>query len=336
MPIFSIIVPIYKVEAYLRICLDSVLAQTFTDYECILVDDGSPDNCPAICDEYAAKDIRFKVIHKENGGLSDARNTGILAAAGEWIVLLDSDDLFAADDALENLHGLTEKAESGVICNGNLRMLLQNGKISDCDGFQKDIQSVDSMELRSRFYGLCLTAWMFAVKRNLIVHNNLFFLNVLHEDMHWVPLLLFYSNNIGINHHSYYAYRTNRENSITNKPDVRNVTGLIQIIEELMIFEAQNKTQRNSNIIKAAYVNIWITTLNLILSGNITCSKHKRKYFLRKMKKLLIVFRRRGKVIDIFFYWFVKAGGLRFGRFLLYVYNLQKMRHLKNKEIDNK
>lgn len=94
MPVISIIVPVYKVEPYLRRCIDSILAQTFTDYECILVDDGSPDSCPAICDEYLARDRVFKVIHKENGGPSDARNMGIRTATGEYIVLLDSDDLF--------------------------------------------------------------------------------------------------------------------------------------------------------------------------------------------------------------------------------------------------
>lgn len=88
----SIIVPIYKVEQYLRRCVDSILAQTFTDFELILVDDGSPDNCPAICDEYAEKDPRIVVIHKENGGLSDARNAGLDIAKGDYIGFVDSDD----------------------------------------------------------------------------------------------------------------------------------------------------------------------------------------------------------------------------------------------------
>lgn len=88
----SIIVPIYKVEPYLCRCIDSILNQTFTDFECILVDDGSPDNCPRICDEYAKKDKRIKVIHKPNGGLSDARNAGLDIAQGEYIGFVDSDD----------------------------------------------------------------------------------------------------------------------------------------------------------------------------------------------------------------------------------------------------
>lgn len=96
MPKISVIVPVYKVEPYLRRCIDSILAQTFEDFELILVDDGSPDGCPAICDEYAEKDNRIRVIHKENGGLSSARNAGIdwvfENSDSEWITFVDSDD----------------------------------------------------------------------------------------------------------------------------------------------------------------------------------------------------------------------------------------------------
>ena len=96
MPKISVIVPVYNVEKYLNRCVDSILNQTFTDFECILVDDGSPDNCPKLCDEYAKKDKRIKVIHKQNGGLSDARNAGIdwvfKNSDSEWISFVDSDD----------------------------------------------------------------------------------------------------------------------------------------------------------------------------------------------------------------------------------------------------
>lgn len=95
MPTVSVIVPVYKVEPYLHRCVDSILEQTFSDFELILVDDGSPDNCGAICDEYAAKDSRVHVIHQQNGGLSAARNTGIeraLANGSQWLAFVDSDD----------------------------------------------------------------------------------------------------------------------------------------------------------------------------------------------------------------------------------------------------
>ncbi len=104
-PKISIIVPIYNVERYLRECLDSILAQTFGDWECILVDDGSPDGCPQICDEYAARDPRFRVIHRANGGQSAARNSGLRVARGQYIGFVDSDD-WIAPQLFERLYRL--------------------------------------------------------------------------------------------------------------------------------------------------------------------------------------------------------------------------------------
>ncbi len=95
--LISVIVPVYKVEQYLPACVDSILAQTHKDLEIILVDDGSPDNCGAMCDEYARKDSRVRVIHKENGGLSDARNAGLAVCRGDYIGFVDSDDYIASD-----------------------------------------------------------------------------------------------------------------------------------------------------------------------------------------------------------------------------------------------
>lgn len=92
MPKITIIIPVYKVEQYIRQCLDSIFAQTFVDWECLLIDDGSPDNSGVICDDYAKKDSRFRVIHKENGGVSSARNIGLDYAKGELISFIDSDD----------------------------------------------------------------------------------------------------------------------------------------------------------------------------------------------------------------------------------------------------
>lgn len=104
----SIIVPIYNVEPYLSRCVDSVLAQTYQDFELILVDDGSPDGCGAICDRYASRDARIKVIHKVNGGLSDARNAGLEIAQGEYVAFIDSDDWVMPDYLEKLLNGLAE------------------------------------------------------------------------------------------------------------------------------------------------------------------------------------------------------------------------------------
>ena len=109
----SVIVPIYKVEKYLDRCVRSVLAQTFRDFELILVDDGSPDSCPQMCDDWAKKDSRIRVIHQNNQGLSAARNTGIRAASGEYINFIDSDD-WVADTLLSDLYRLLIKYDADI------------------------------------------------------------------------------------------------------------------------------------------------------------------------------------------------------------------------------
>ena len=107
-PKISVIVPVYKVEEYLPRCIDSILSQSFTDFELILVDDGSPDNCGKICDEYAQKDSRVRVFHKPNGGVSSARNLGLDNAYGKWISFIDPDDYVDADYLYELFSTLEE------------------------------------------------------------------------------------------------------------------------------------------------------------------------------------------------------------------------------------
>lgn len=114
---FSVIVPVYKVEEYLPSCIESILSQTFSDFEIILVDDGSPDNCPAICEQYALKDSRIKVIHKENGGLVSARQAGIKQAVGEYIFNLDSDDSIE-NDILAEAHRIIRETNCEMVSFG--------------------------------------------------------------------------------------------------------------------------------------------------------------------------------------------------------------------------
>ena len=120
----SIIIPVYKVEKYLSKCIESIFKQTYFDLELILVDDGSPDNCPMICDEYAKKDSRIRVIHKKNGGLSDARNAGLEIATGEYIGFVDSDDWIEfnmwpnSGNTNFHLHFYANK-ESNFTCGGS-------------------------------------------------------------------------------------------------------------------------------------------------------------------------------------------------------------------------
>ena len=109
----SVIVPVYKVEPYLDRCVASILAQTYPNLEVILVDDGSPDNCPALCDAWAQRDARIRVIHKKNGGQSDARNVGLDAASGAYISFVDSDD-YIAENFIETLYDLLHEYHTDI------------------------------------------------------------------------------------------------------------------------------------------------------------------------------------------------------------------------------
>lgn len=145
MPKISIIVPVYNVEKYLTRCIDSILSQTFTDFELILVDDGSPDGCPAICDAYARKDSRIRVIHKENGGLSDARNAGLEVASGEYIGFVDSDD-FVHPQMYELLYTASMMHNAGIVQCGFYRF----NEMDEISPFQKEtLQSICILEKES-------------------------------------------------------------------------------------------------------------------------------------------------------------------------------------------
>ncbi|MBP3531067.1 MAG: glycosyltransferase family 2 protein [Thermoguttaceae bacterium] len=119
--LFSIIVPVYKVETYLRQCVESLLNQTYPNIEIILVDDGSPDSCPQICDEYAAKDRRVKVIHKENGGLVSARRAGAKAVSGEYVLCVDGDDWVKEDYVEKFAAAIAEHDAPDMVMSGSVR-----------------------------------------------------------------------------------------------------------------------------------------------------------------------------------------------------------------------
>ena len=140
MPEVSIIVPVYKVEKYLDRCIESLIAQTLSDIEIILVDDGSPDNCPSLCDRWAKKDSRIKVIHKENGGLGFARNSGLDIACGEYVGFVDSDD-FVKHDMYEALYSAAKNEDAdiamcGFLCIGGI-MTARSGEEREINCFSE-------------------------------------------------------------------------------------------------------------------------------------------------------------------------------------------------------
>ena len=229
-PVISIIVPVYKVERYLRRCLDSIIAQTFTDWECILIDDGSPDSSGKICDEYAAKDSRFRVIHQENKGVSAARNAGLDAARGEWIGFVDSDDWIETNMYETALRTATEIGAD----------LLQWGICIEND---KKVAKTFVLPQKSFSFEDCATYWTPSmcqklVSKKLISDNAIRFLEgmALSEDMLFSAICYtkakkcFYISKI---FYHYYSRQGSASHCISKKMVEQEVKG-IRLIEDIL------------------------------------------------------------------------------------------------------
>lgn len=182
MPKISVIVPVYKAEQYICRCVDSILAQTFTDFELLLIDDGSPDNSGAICDEYAAKDSRIKVFHKENGGVSSARNLGLDNATGEWVYLADADDfleieLFKECSKYFKCHEIIRFCSFSVNTFGKKKGIMKDrihcDKIID---FQKNTVART----------LIIPVWCAIIKSDLVNKNNIRFNSEIRNGEDWL------------------------------------------------------------------------------------------------------------------------------------------------------
>ena len=173
----SVIVPVYQVEQYLAKCLDSILAQTFTDFELILVNDGTRDRCPEIMDEYAARDTRIRLVHKENGGLSSARNAGLDIARGEYIVFVDSDDTVEPTMIADAVR-TAEKAHADLVIY-NYRLVTEKGVQGAYLPMKDEVIDLDALGLDNYFYRYWMPyvhgqeAWCRLYKREIIEQNHL-------------------------------------------------------------------------------------------------------------------------------------------------------------------
>lgn len=214
MPTISVIVPVYKVEPYLTRCVDSILGQTYRDFELILVDDGSPDSCGAMCDAYAEKDSRIHVIHQENGGLSAARNAGLdwvfANSDSQWITFVDSDDWVHR----EYLKTMFLAAEQFGVLQVFGDMLSTDVFLNDAKLPEGDIAIAMTSEYAyEKYYGMCMPACGRIIHRSLI-ENIRFPIGKIHEDAFVTHLLVFACEKIAVCDVPLYYYFGN-PNSIT-------------------------------------------------------------------------------------------------------------------------
>ena len=206
MDLISVIVPVYKVEAYLDRCVQSIVDQIYRNLEIILVDDGSPDNCGAMCDAWAKKDSRIKVIHKENGGLSDARNAGMAAATGEYIAFVDSDDWLDVQ-MYQHLHEAMTETDSDIASCGARRVWLDGTPARELLGVNRDcvLEQEAAMEALLTAQGLVMTVWNKLYRRSL-VDGVKFLVGMIHEDEFWSWQVIARAKRVVTVKESYYNY----------------------------------------------------------------------------------------------------------------------------------
>ncbi len=284
----SIIVPVYKVEQYLRRCLDSIVAQTFADWECILIDDGSPDNSGKICDEYAEKDNRFRVFHQGNAGVSAARNKGLDEARGEWITFVDSDD-WVEREMLEDLHKYAKDNCAEVVICG----------FSNTDGKQKRksiIPKTGSLNMPKDFEWYFNAPWGKIFKKDIIDKYNIKFpLGItLAEDLWFVFQILYSATNVyGINEILYnYYYNSDSVTKSLSEKNFKDEICIIKMIEK-QISQNNNNSEWNKwlNIKKLSaknnYLykcnppnfNSWRNTFDNVPNKSCTISLHNRLFY---------------------------------------------------------
>lgn len=234
---FSIIIPCFKVEQYLCKCIDSVLSQTFTDFEVILVDDGSPDNTPSICDEYSRASDKVVVIHKTNGGLSDARNAGLDIAQGDYVMFLDSDDWWDDNDALCKIDASINETGADIIIFGMKKYFSQEDRYGDeripniCENNESTLINAPLIRqyMQSNTFVAC--ACDKVVRRALIeVDNQRFVKSQLSEDIEWCCKLLLKNPQINILKEAFYVYRQQVSTSITSNVGPKNIICILDVI----------------------------------------------------------------------------------------------------------
>lgn len=283
-PIISVIVPVYKVEKYLEKCADSIINQTYKNLEIILVDDGSPDNCGKICDEYANKDKRIKVIHKKNEGVSVARNCGIENSHGKWISFVDADD-YIEENYFEILLSEIQKDSADFIMCGYNRIYNEKNKIEkiNCTNKKEDGDSKKLLEKALNVqtsYGFC---HMKLINANIIKNNNIKFNPELEvaEDAFFIIELSKYINKflfIGI---PLYNYRFN-PNSVVRKYDDNYCNKYLKSMKLIKKYIMNNYAE-NEKILQE--MENFIVYHVLLIAVNYSFNKENKKNAISEMNQ---------------------------------------------------
>lgn len=237
---FSFIIPVYNAECHLQECVNSILTQTYTDFEILLIDDGSTDNSPQICDRLSLEDRRVHVLHKANGGSSDARNVGLKAAKGEYVIFIDSDDRWLDSNGLVSLFNVYKKYSPECILFGVQDYYQKSRRTVITRNYSKDTYLnglstnalIEELVRSRQFPG---APWMLAVKsKYLHKHGFNFKVGVTAEDFDWLIKVITNAEKIKVVSDIIYQYRYTSEGSVTSKPRVSGIYGMHEAIDNWM------------------------------------------------------------------------------------------------------
>lgn len=263
----SVIIPIYNVEKYIRKCVDSIIRQTYKNIEILLVDDSSPDQCPLICDEYAKKDQRITVIHKNNGGLSDARNAGLKIAKGEYVAFVDADD-YVDDNFIEILLNTAIKENADIsVCS--YYKVYKHKIVAPTKSISSTVlNNIEAMRDIFTIPSLCeVMAWNKLYKRDLFTHNNILFpIGKIHEDNFTTYKLFYYSNSIVFTNQPLYYY-VQREGSIMGSKFNKRSLDMIEA-SHLAVKWVNDKKIPLLNEVSAYKLSIYINLLNVMIDNS--------------------------------------------------------------------
>ena len=250
----SFIIPVYKVAGYIEQCAKSIISQTYKDFEILLVDDGSPDECPAICDRLAAEYSFVKALHKKNGGLSDARNYGLQYATGDYVAFVDSDDYWDNDRCLEQLVTILDENPDLDVLGYNFKKLFESKKLLREEPlYSKGVLA--STDNNVCLYELAkqgifpISACTKLIRREFLISNNIFFIKgLVSEDIPWyIDLMSKVKKCKYVNIYAY-VYRQNVLGSITNAFSEKKFFDRISIIEkETKLVESRDLTKQGKD-----------------------------------------------------------------------------------------
>lgn len=320
-PYFSIIVPVFNVEDYLRKCIESILSQSFESYELILIDDGSTDRSGRICDEYSDTE-QISIIHKANGGISSARNAGIEIMKGQFVIFIDSDDYLYDNYCLKNIYEQIEKFQNDVVLFTVKDIVLGTGESYFSRGnynieFINKSKKPDTLKYLYNSGNFPGSAWIMAVKATLIKNKELRFpIGVTAEDIGWINKILVECQSIGAVNNTIYVYNHNRNGQITSKSTESGCKGMILGIREWLNHSEINQYP----IISRRMAHLFLVLLMHFSNLNIDSKKKLKKDIIETSSILSIS----SKLLRLFRYYLAVFGPSIVGRQISFAYKLLK------------